>query len=134
MLAAAAHRPGRVARRACARHGLAPAAILSAATTTTKEASMAFIRIVQPPNVTADVYERVNAELGVDGNPPPGMLLHCAGEVDGKWQIVDVWESEEQARRFDDERLTPAIEKVMGMRPPGPPPSTEYQLHKVIRP
>ncbi len=95
---------------------------------------MAFMRIVRPPQVTARDYDAVNAEIGVEGNPPPGLLLHCAGEVDGGWQIVDVWESEEQARRFDDERLTPAIEKVMGMRPPGPPPSTEYQLHKVIRP
>jgi len=95
---------------------------------------MAFIRIVQPPNVTADVYERVNAELGVDGNPPPGMLLHCAGEVDGKWQIVDVWESREQARSFYEGRLPAAIEKVVGMVAPDPPPSTEYELHSVVRP
>src|SRR3989442_15950851 len=74
--------------------------------TNQKESAMAFIRIVQPPNVTAEVYERVNAELGVDGDPPPGMLLHCAGEVDGRWQIVDVWESQEQARSFYDGRLS----------------------------
>jgi hypothetical protein len=95
---------------------------------------MAFIRIVQPPNVTADVYERVNAELGVDGDRPPGMLLHCAGEVDGKWQIVDVWESQEQARDFYEGRLSAAIQKVVGMAPPEPPPSTEYELHTVVRP
>jgi len=49
-------------------------------------------------------------------------------------QIVDAWESEEHARRFDDERLGRAIESVMGMRPPGPPPGAGYELHKVIRP
>jgi hypothetical protein len=95
---------------------------------------MAFIRIVQPPNVTADVYDRVTAELGVDVNPPPGMLLHCAGEVDGKWQIVDVWESQEQARHFYEERLPAAIETVVGMPPAEPPMSTEYELHSVVRP
>ena len=95
---------------------------------------MAFIRITQPPNVTPETYDKVNAELGVNGNPPPGLLLHCAGETDGKWQIVDVWESEAQARDFYDGRLSKAIESVMGMVPPGPPPSTEYELHTVVRP
>jgi hypothetical protein len=97
------------------------------------EVSMAYIRITQPPNVTADTYERVNAELNAQGDPPPGMLLHCAGEVDGKWQIVDVWESEDQARQFYEGRLTKAIEAVMGMTPPEAP-STAYELHTVIRP
>jgi hypothetical protein len=95
---------------------------------------MAFIRIAQPPNVTAEVYEKVNAELGVDGNPPLGLLLHCGGEVDGKWQIVDVWESAEQARRFYEERLPTAIEAAIGMPPQDPPVSIEYELHSVVRP
>jgi hypothetical protein len=94
---------------------------------------MAFIRITQPPNVTAETYDSVNKELGVDSDPPAGMLLHCAGEVDGKWQIVDVWESQAQARDFYDGRLTAAIEKVIGMTPP-PAPSTEYELHAAVRP
>jgi hypothetical protein len=95
---------------------------------------MAFIRIIQPPNVTADVYDAVNAQIGVERDPPPGLLLHCGGELDGKWQIVDVWESEEQAQRFDEERLRPALETVVGALPPEPAPQTRYELHKVIRP
>jgi hypothetical protein len=95
---------------------------------------MAFIRIFRPPNTSAEIYDRVNAEVGVEENPPSGLLFHCAGMTDGSWQIVDVWESEEQARRFDEERLAPALEKVVGMRPTEPLPSTEYQLHKVVRP
>jgi hypothetical protein len=95
---------------------------------------MAFVRIIRPPNVTSREYDAVNAQMGLEGNPPPGLLLHCAGEVEGAWQIIDVWESEEQARSFDEEQLGPAIEAVMGMRPPGPPPSTEYRLHTVVRP
>jgi hypothetical protein len=96
---------------------------------------MAFIRIFQPPQVTADVYDRINTEAGVDENTPSGLVFHCAGEVDGKWQILDVWESQADAQRFDEERLLPAIEKVMGMRPPGPPPGQQnYELHRVIKP
>src|SRR2546421_7841014 len=59
---------------------------------------MAIVRIVQPPNVTADVYDKVNAEMGVADDTPAGLLFHCAGEVDGRWQIIDAWESEEHVR------------------------------------
>ena len=95
---------------------------------------MAIIRIMRPPMLTAEVYEAVNDRAGVSENPPEGLLIHTAGEVDGEWQIVDAWESEEHARRFDEERLAPAIEAVVGSAPPGPPPRTVYELHRVIRP
>ena len=95
---------------------------------------MAFIRIFRPPNATAEIYDSVNEAADVDANPPAGLLFHCAGEVDGQWQIVDAWESREHAERFDQERLGPALEEVMGMRPPAPPVSTSYELHKVVRP
>ena len=94
---------------------------------------MAYIRITQPPNVDADVYEKVNAELGIDSAPPPGLLLHCAGDADGTWQIVDVWDSGDQARQFYEGRLTQAIEAVIGMTPPDAP-STAYELHSVVKP
>jgi hypothetical protein len=95
---------------------------------------MAIIRIIRPPMVTAETYDAVNAKAGVKESTPEGLLIHTAGEVDGQWQIVDVWDSEEHARRFDEERLAPAIEAVVGSAPPGPPPRTVYELHNVIRP
>src|SRR5580704_15166579 len=75
--------------------------------------AMAFIRMFQPPNVTAEIYEAVNEKAGVAANPPEGLIFHCAGDAGGNWQILDVWESQEHARRFDEERLTPAIESVI---------------------
>jgi hypothetical protein len=99
---------------------------------------MAILRIVQPPMLTAEVYDAVNARMGIDGEPPEGLLMHSAGVVDGTWQIVDVWESEEHARRFDSERLTPAIGGVVGSAGAGPPPpapsATIYELHHLVRP
>jgi hypothetical protein len=74
---------------------------------------MAFIRIAAPPQLTAEVYDAVNAKAGVDTDPPAGLIVHCAGDIDGTFQIVDVWESEEDARRFDSERLGPAINAVI---------------------
>jgi hypothetical protein len=95
---------------------------------------MAIIRITRPPMITAEVYDAVNAKAGVDESPPEGLLMHSAGEVDGQWQIIDVWESEEHAQRFGDERLAPAIAEVVGQTPPGPPPTTIYEAHNVILP
>jgi hypothetical protein len=95
---------------------------------------MAYIRIARPPNVTADTYDKVNAELGVDSDPPAGLLVHCAGETpDGVWQIIDVWESEVQARDFYEGRLSKAVEAVIGMTPPDAP-SSSYELHSFVTP
>jgi hypothetical protein len=93
---------------------------------------MAIIRIVRPPMVDAQTYDAVNAKLGVEQNLPEGLLMHCAGEVDGAWQIVDVWESAEHAQRFDQERLRPAIAAVSPDAPAEPPPTTLYQLHSLL--
>jgi hypothetical protein len=96
---------------------------------------MAVLRIVQPPMVTPEVYDAVNAAAKVEESPPEGLLVHTAGDVNGTWQIVDVWESEDHARRFDEDRLTPAIREVTGMdRPPGSPEIALYELHTLIRP
>jgi hypothetical protein len=96
---------------------------------------MAVLRIVQPPMLTPEVYDAVNAAAKVEENPPEGLLMHTAGEMNGAWQIVDVWESEDHARRFDEDRLTPAISEVTGMdRPQGSPEIALYELHKLIRP
>jgi hypothetical protein len=94
---------------------------------------MAYVRILQPPNVNADVYDRVNAEAGVDSDPPAGLLFHCAGKVDGTWQIAEAWESQAAAQRFDEERLLPAIERVIGMRPPDAP-GQRYEVQRVVKP
>jgi hypothetical protein len=96
---------------------------------------MAVIRILQPQLIDRETYDKVNEQMDVDATPPEGMLMHCAGEVDGVWQIVDVWESEAHAQRFDQQRLAPAIAALTGAPPPsGHPPTTVYELHNVVIP
>jgi hypothetical protein len=98
---------------------------------------VAIIRISRPPMLDRKTYDAVNAKLGVD-NPPEGLLMHSAGEVNGSLQIVDVWESEEHALRFDTERLIPAIQEVTGAAgPPGPeqaPSVTVYEAYNLTLP
>ncbi|HXB16506.1 MAG TPA: hypothetical protein VNV44_12270 [Solirubrobacteraceae bacterium] len=95
---------------------------------------MAIIRIIRPPMVTADMYEEVNRRMGVDADVPDGLIAHAAGDTGGQWEIVEVWESREQADRFDEERLRPAIEAVMGGPPPNEPQTTVYEAQRVILP
>jgi hypothetical protein len=52
---------------------------------------------------------------------PAGGIFHAAGpSPDGGWQVIEVWDSEEDAKRFVKERLLPAFEAV-GAAPPPPP-------------
>jgi hypothetical protein len=88
-----------------------------------------------PEGVGTNMYDGVNAAMGIDSDPPDGLLFHWAGEVDGKWTITDVWESREAYDRFRDERLFPAIRQVSGMDPAdGPQPTvSEFAVHNYFK-
>jgi len=43
--------------------------------------------------------------------PVQGLLVHIAGEGEGGFRVVDVWESEDAARRFGD-RLMQILQEV----------------------
>jgi hypothetical protein len=89
-----------------------------------------------PEGVGTDMYDGVQAAMGIANDPPEGLLFHWAGEVDGKWTVTDVWESREAYDRFREERLFPAIRKVSGRDPAGGPQPTisEFAVHNYVRP
>ena len=95
---------------------------------------MAIVRIIRPEGTTREMYDAVNAKIDIGAEPPAGLILHTAGEVDGQWQVVDVWESQADAERFDNERLRPAIAAVAGEGDPGRPQMIVYEAHSVVRP
>ena len=97
---------------------------------------MAIIRIVQPPGLAPEMYDAVSAKLDVKGNPPDGLVIHTAGDANGAFQIVEVWESEEQAQRFENERLAPTISEVAGDGAPSRADAkiTTYELHNLVKP
>jgi hypothetical protein len=74
--------------------------------------AIAIIQTDFPEGFGADLYDAVNAEMGIDGDFPPGLIFHWVGEVDGKFTITDIWESRQDYDAFNAARLTPAIEKV----------------------
>lgn len=87
--------------------------------------------------MTAEMHDAVAAQLGVEENPPQGMLLHTAGyAADGRFRIFDVWESRDAFERFREERLLPAVRTVVGEEAiaAGPPPQEVYDLHAFAAP
>jgi hypothetical protein len=81
-----------------------------------KEAIMAVVLVHQGPTVTRESYEQVvRSMMGKDRPQSPsdwpveGLLVHVAGDGPNGFRVVDVWESEEAARRFG-EQLAPHLQ------------------------
>jgi hypothetical protein len=60
------------------------------------------------PGVTEEMATKVDAEVGEA--PVAGLIAHVAGPTEAGWRIIDVWESEEDYKRFLVERLNPALQ------------------------
>jgi hypothetical protein len=83
-----------------------------------KEDGMAVAMLVDNPEGSQETYERVRERLGLER--PAGGIFHLAGpSPNGGWRVIEVWESEEDAKRFI-ERLRPAFEAVGAPAPPRP--------------
>jgi hypothetical protein len=85
--------------------------------------------MVDNPEGSQEIYEKVRAELGLEDKPAGG-ILHIAGpSPNGGWRVIEVWESEEDANRFFQERLQPAFEAVDA---PGRPQREVWPVHAVM--
>jgi hypothetical protein len=80
---------------------------------------MAVVLVHQGPSVTQERYEEAVRKL-TDGKsrmestsdwPVAGLLVHTAGQGQGGFRVVDVWESEEAANQFG-ETLAPILQEV----------------------
>jgi hypothetical protein len=68
--------------------------------------------LVDNPEGSQEIYDKVREQLGLEDNPAGG-ILHVAGpSPNGGWRVIEVWESEEDAQRFLEERLKPAFDAV----------------------
>jgi hypothetical protein len=91
---------------------------------------MAIAMVVDNPDGSQEIYEKVRAQLGLES--PAGGIFHAAGpSPDGGWRVLEVWESQEDAMRFREERLMPAFDAAGIPRPPGPPQI--WHLHTYIK-
>jgi hypothetical protein len=81
-----------------------------------------------PEGVTLDFLDAVTREMGVEADPPDGLIVHTHFDEGGRCRIIDVWESIGKFDTFRDGRLMPAMEKVAADRgidmTQGPMPET----------
>jgi hypothetical protein len=91
-----------------------------------------------PEGTPIQMLDAVTEEMGVDSDPPEGMIVHTHYEEDGRVKILDVWESVELHTKFGEERLGPAFQKVAERngidasdRPEVTP--TTIEVHRVVR-
>jgi hypothetical protein len=72
---------------------------------------MTVAMMVDNPEGSRDIYDSVRERLGLE--KPAGGILHIAGpSPSGGWRVIEVWESEQDAKRFVQERLLPAFQAV----------------------
>ncbi len=97
---------------------------------------MAFARLIEfdpSGERSTSNYDAVTKRVGVEEEPPDGLILHSAGYTDdGTFRIYDVWETEEQADRFFSERFAPALEAAADPDSAEPVKQETYRLHNVI--
>jgi hypothetical protein len=70
------------------------------------------MRQTLPEGVTVQFLDAVTEEMGVDRDPPVGMVVHVHYEQDGRAQVGDVWDSPQAYEKFAAERLMPAMQTV----------------------
>ena len=70
---------------------------------------------VLPEGIGPEQYDAVNEKMNAQGDPPAGLRFHAAGRADdGRFRIIEVWDSRAQYDEFERDRLTPAIAEVSG--------------------
>ena len=88
---------------------------------------MAVAMLVDNPEGSQETYEKVRERLGLESSA--GGIFHVAGpRKDGGSLVIEVWESEEAAKRFV-ERLRPAFAAVGA---PAPPPPEFWPVHNYM--
>ena len=96
---------------------------------------MAYARYVEfeaSDDRSTPTYDGVQAKIGADR--PPSLIFHSAGFDDGGvFRIYEVWESKDDAERFFDERIMPAVQEASEGEPQLPKVQELYELHNFER-
>jgi hypothetical protein len=72
---------------------------------------MAVVMMVDNPKGSQEVYEKLRAHLGLD--TAAGGIFHVAGpSPTGGFRVIELWESEADARTFLRERFAPALQAI----------------------
>jgi hypothetical protein len=91
---------------------------------------MAVGLVIDLDGMTAERYDRLNAEINFPAEPPDGLISHVAAPTAEGFRVVDVWESVDALDRFVEERLGPAMGRVSGGAVAAPAPQ-EFPIPRI---
>lgn len=90
-----------------------------------------------PEGVPIGMLDAVADEMGVDDDPPDGLIIHTHFERDGRVHVFDVWETAEDHEKFRESRLMPAMTKVAAASgfelPATQPEASVTTIHRLVR-
>lgn len=78
-------------------------------------------------------YDTMHSHMGVDQNPPDGLILHSAGPIEDGWGVIDFWESRAQFDNFLASRLQPAAQELGDRAFQGAPDIKEFPVHHITK-
>ncbi|WP_138732628.1 hypothetical protein [Modestobacter excelsi] len=82
-----------------------------------------------------EVYDAVHAALlQRTGGVVDGLVVHLARATGDGFQIVEVWDSREQAERYEREVVGPVMARIAGGIPPAGRAVTEIEIHGLVVP
>lgn len=70
------------------------------------------LRQTMPEGTPIELLDEVTQQMGVETDPPAGLVVHVHFAQGGRVHVVDVWDSEDDYGAFRDHTLMPAMQKV----------------------
>ena len=73
---------------------------------------MAIGFIFNNPGQTQEQYDASVEQLNLAESLPEGWIFHAAGPTEEGWRVVEVWESQEAADAYFEERLGQVLQNL----------------------
>lgn len=85
---------------------------------------------IQDVPIDENQYQEVRAAIGPD--TPKGLIAHLVIRQDAGLRYIDVWDTQADWERFRDERVTPAVQRMMAAHglpaPTSPAPNQSIEV------
>ncbi len=78
---------------------------------------MAFRTQAVIPGMTQEVYEGLFQQVGAQLRVAPGFIAHIACPAADGWDVIEIWESEEAAMTWLNEKIFPMMQGAGVLKP-----------------
>ncbi|HEX2285886.1 MAG TPA: hypothetical protein VHI10_13860 [Mycobacterium sp.] len=86
------------------------------------------IGVIWYPPVDKQTYDTIREKVWQAGQDK-GMKFHAAGEANGVWNIIELWESRDGFERFMREDLSRAFNELGGGQGETPQPESVFDVY-----